>query len=110
MCLNLHFIFWLVDIRAGELHIGLTYNLRINALLVFVVPGMPACAFEQMKSSSKSANRLFELGPYPLLISLKARGLCGKEDECFGIKKEPITEGRSCPTEGAKARLRCEAR
>lgn len=71
---------------------------------------MAACAFEEKKSSSKSANRLFELGPYPLLISLKAGGLCGKEAECFGIKKEPIMEGRFCPMEGAKAGLRCEAR
>lgn len=41
---------------------------------------------------------------------LKPVGLWGKEDECFGIKKEPIMEGRSCPTEGPKARQRCEAR
>ena len=40
---------------------------------------------------------------------LKPVGLRGKEDECFGIKTEPIMEGRSCPTEGPKARQRCEA-
>lgn len=71
---------------------------------------MSACAFKEVKSSPKSANGLFELGLYPLLISLKARGLCGKEDECFGIRKEPIMGGRSCPTERAKASQRCEAR
>lgn len=64
-------------------------------MLVCVVPRMPAFTLEEMKSSSKSANRWFELGPYPLLISRKARGLCGREDECYGIKEEPVTEGRA---------------
>lgn len=45
---------------------------------VFVVPRMPAFAFEKMKSSSKSAGRLFELGLYPLFISLKASGVTRK--------------------------------
>lgn len=52
---------------------------------------------DRIKSSTKSVDRLFEPGPYPLLISLKARGLCGEKDERDGIKKEPIMEGRSCP-------------
>lgn len=44
----------------------------------FLIPRMPAYTFEEMKSSTKSANRLLEVGPYPLLISLQARGVMWK--------------------------------
>lgn len=50
------------------------------------------------------------LGRIRCSFHLKPGGLCGREVQWFGIKKEPITEGRSCPTEGAKAWQRCEAR
>ena len=50
------------------------------------------------------------LGLIRYSFHLKPGCVCGKADECFGIKKEPIMGSRSCPTVGAKAGLRCEAR
>lgn len=71
---------------------------------------MAPCAFEETKSSSKSVNSsCLNLGLIRYSFHLKPVGLCGKEDELFGMKKEPIMEGRSSPMEGAKAGLRCEA-
>lgn len=60
---------------------------------VFVVIRMPEFAFEKMNSSSKSASRLFELGLYPLLISLKASGVMRKRRRMLW-DKEGTNHGR----------------
>lgn len=60
-----------------------TCSLSLNALLVFL-----KCQQVHLMSWKvlQVRIRLFKLRPYPLLISLKARGLCGKEVKRFGIK------------------------
>lgn len=66
----------------------LTCSHSVNALclLVFIVLEMPAYATELLKSSSKSVNRQFKLGSYPLVISIKAKRFCGKEVKWSGMK------------------------